>query len=404
MDHEPVSRSVAVERLLELRAAHEPAASDSVDLSRVAGRVLAEPVHAPADVPAHDRATMDGFAFSSGDDYPLTVVDEVFPEDEPPSIGRGEAVAVATGAPLPATADAVLMREHATVEDGRLSGPSLSPGTHVSPAGTTATAGERLFAAGQRLAPRHATLLRDVGVETVTVHRPFDVGVLASGTEICEGRQPDRDSEMLCNLVRGWSHEPTVREPVPDDETVVREAIADTAENYDVVVTTGGTSVGRADHVVRALGEHDIHVCGVDVRPGRPVTVATVEGTPVFALPGKPIAAHTAATLLLRPFLTGRARLPTVTADITSRITLPEDDTEFAIPVALDDDSDDDAAVSRATPLGHADSSLCVYGERFAPGRVASNTRVSLADGLHLTRDAVDEGDRVAVVPYEVIE
>jgi len=407
MADEPVSRSVAVERLLELRARHEPVAADSVALSRVGGRVLAESVRAPADVPAHDRATMDGFAFASGDGYPLTVVDEVFPEDEPPSIDRGEAVAVATGAPLPAAADAVLMREHATVEDGRLSGPSLSPGTHVSPAGTTATAGERLFTAGQRLAPRHATLLRDVGVETVTVHRRFDVGILASGTEICEGRQPDRDSEMLCNLVRGWGHEPTVREPVPDDETVVREAVEDAVENYDVVVTTGGTSVGRADHVVRALREHDVHFRGVDVRPGRPVTVATVEGTPVFALPGKPVAAHTAATLLLRPFLTGRSRLPTITADITSRVTLPEDDTEFAIPVTFDevtDDSDDDAAGSRATPLGHADSSLRIYDERFAPGRVASNTRISLADGLLVTREAVDEGNRVAVVPYEVVE
>lgn len=398
-----VSRTVAVERLLELRDAttgpsteHGELATERVDLDRAAGRVLAGPVESPADVPRYDRSTMDGYAFAADDGYPLTVVAEVFPEDDPPEIGRGEAVAVATGAPLPPRADAVLMREEATVEDERLTGPPRDPGTNVHAAGTTAAAGERLFEVGDRFAPRHAALLRDVGVGTVTVRRPLHVAVLATGTEIAEGRQPDRDSETLCNLLRRWGATPELLEPVPDEEAVVREAIESAATRFDAVVTTGGTSVGRADHVVGVLLEGDVLFCGVSLRPGRPVTVATVDGTPVLALPGKPVAAHTAATLVCRAFFTGETALPTVTADSTVRLAVPDDDVTFAVPVTLGDGT--------ATPLGHADSALSLYGERFAPGRVASSTRMALADGLVLTEAGFDAGERVEVVPYEVIE
>ena len=395
-DHEPVARSVAVERLLGLRESLGAGSGERVDLARVAGRVLAEPVDAPGDVPRHDRATMDGYAFAADGEYPLELVGEVFPEDDPPGIERGEAVEVATGAPLPASADAVLMREEATVEDGALSGPSLDPGTNVYPAGATAAAGERLFEAGRTLAPRHAALLRDVGVGSVTVRRPLEVAVVATGTEIHEGRQPDRDSEMLCNLLRRWGHAPAVEEPVPDDAAAVREAIATGASENDAVVTTGGTSVGHADHVVGTLLEHEVLFRGVALRPGRPVTVASVDGTPVFALPGKPVAAHTAATLVCRSFFAGEHRLPTLDARAASRLTVPDQEVEFAVPVTLDG--------SEATPLGHADSALALYGERFAPGRVSSSTRVTLADGLVLTEEGFDAGERVPVVPYGVVE
>jgi molybdopterin molybdotransferase len=395
-EREEVSRSDAVGRLLDLRDATATPPSERVDLVRAAGGVLAEPVDAPADVPRYDRATMDGYAFAADEAFPLRVVDEVFPEDEPPEIGPGAAVAVATGAALPPAADAVLMREAATVEDGRLSGRPLDPGTNVYPAGATAGAGERLFDAGRTLAPRHAALLRDVGVGTVAVHRPATVAVVATGTEIHEGRQPDRDSETLCNLLRRWGHDPVLEEPVPDEAAVVRETIETAADEYDAVVTTGGTSVGSADHVVSVLGEHDVRFRGVALRPGRPVTVAAVDGTPVCALPGKPVAAHTAATLVCRPLFTGENRLPTVDAETAVGLAVPEDDVEFAVPVTLDDEG--------ATPLGHADSTFPLYGERFAPGRVSSSTRITLADGVVLTERGFDAGERVAVVPYEVVE
>ncbi|MDS0296267.1 molybdopterin molybdotransferase MoeA [Halogeometricum luteum] len=414
-DAEPIRRAAAVERLLELRAARPDAPTERVELAAAAGRTLAEPVVAGRDVPERDRATMDGFALAADDDYPLTVVGEVFPEDDAPTIRRGEAVEIATGAPLPPEADAVLMREDATVGDGRLSGPSLASGTNVYPAGATAAAGERLLSAGETVDPRHAALLRDVGADAVTAERRLSVGVLATGTEIREGRQPDRDSEMLANLVRRWGHRAAILDAVPDEEAAVREGIEAAAADHDAVLTTGGTSVGHADHVVGVLAEHETLFRGVALRPGRPVAAATVRGTPVFALPGKPMAAHAAATLVLRPYFVGRDRLPTVEATCAARVTLPggENEYEYAIPVTLEDGSGPAVGPGAgseltdpptATPLGHAASSFPLYGERFAPGRVASSTRIALADGVVLTRAAVEKGERVAVVPYGVVE
>jgi len=400
MDDDTVGRAAAVERLRDLPWPDGPV--ERVRLARAAGGVLARPAEAPADVPATDRATMDGYAFAAADGFPLSVVGEVYPEDDPPALEEGEAVAVATGAPVPAAADTVLVREEATVTDGDLSGVDQQPGTNVYPAGATAAAGEVLLAAGERVAPRHAALLRDAGVDDLAVRARLDVGLVPTGTEIHEGRQPDRDSEMLANLLRGWEHRPTIDDALPDDAGAVRAGVEAGVERHDVLVTTGGTSVGSADHVVSALREHDVLFRGVTLRPGRPVTVAAVDGTPVFALPGKPIAAHTAAALVARGFFAGTARLPTVPAAAAADLAVPDQDVEFAVPVSLEEDETGDGP--RATPLGHAASSFDLYGERFAPGRVASSTRISLADGVVLTREGFTAGERVGVVPYEAVE
>jgi molybdopterin molybdotransferase len=391
-----VARATASARF---RDRHEIRATEAVSVERsaIAGRTVASAVTAPADVPSSDFATMDGFAFRSDDDYPLDIVDGVAPADDAPVIRAGEAVRIATGAPLPDRADAVLSRENATVTEGRLSGPPLESGTNRFPAGGTAVAGEELFAPGARLAPRHAALLADVGVERVTVFRPLSVGVLATGTEIHTGQQPDRDSEMLMNLVRKWGHDPTRLESVPDDPERVPTAIEAAAADHDAVFTSGGTSVGAGDYVGRTLADHDLLFSGVGLRPGRPLTAAVVDDTLVCAFPGKPLAAHTAATLVVRPAFTGSGGpLPTVRADPTRRVELPDAPFEYAIPVTLED--------GRAKPLGGPDSPKAVYGERFAPGRVASSTRLTLADGVAVTTDPLVPGRPVDVVPHEVVE
>ncbi len=391
-----VARTDAIERLLARRtAALDALPAESVPLDALAGRTLAADVRAPRDVPLHDYATMDGFAVATDDESPA-VVGEVFPEDEPPKLADGEAARIATGAPLPTRADAVLKREDATVTDGRLSGPPLVPGTNVSPRGGTAKAGEVLFDAGTRLAPRHAALLRDVGIESVAVHERFSVAIVATGTEIHEGRQPDRDSEFLAGLLGGWGHEPTIHESVPDDPETVREAIESAAATHDAVLTTGGTSVGSADHVATVLGDHDPLFESVHLRPGRPMMAAVVDGTLAVGLPGKPLAAHTAAVLVARPFFTGEQRLPSVTMELTHHVEISDDDREYAVPVVFDDGT--------AVPLGHAGSALAIYNEQFAPGLVAANTRVTTADGIVLAERSLAAGEVVETVPYRVLE
>jgi len=391
------SRTTAVERALALRAALSPGA-ERVGTDAIAGRVLAEPVDAPEARPPTDRATMDGFAVPAGAEEPLEVVGEVAPEDDPAPVGAGQAVRIATGAPLPEGTDAVLKREDADADGDRLLGPPADPGQHVYRRGTNVAAAERLFDAGERLAPRDAALLADLGIESVTVHGRLSVATLATGTEIHEGRQPDRDTAMALGLARAWGHDATDGGTVPDDYDRVCGRVAALAADHDVLLTSGGTSVGRADHVTRALAELGEVVCpGVAVRPGRPATLARLPDCTVLALPGKPVAAHTAAVVLGRPLLTGETAHPTRPATMAVDLTVPErPGMEYAVPVLLSE--------GRATPMGHRDSPLALYGERFRPGRLASATRATRADGLVFTSAALAAGDDVSVVPYEVLE
>ncbi|MFC3476799.1 molybdopterin molybdotransferase MoeA [Halobacterium litoreum] len=401
-DHgDMLSRTAAVERVL----AHRETAlgrvdTETVGLDAMSGRVLASSVTADADQPPYSYATMDGFAFDASAAYPYEVVDrELFPEDDPGELDAGEAVRIATGAPLPEGANAVLKVEEATVEGGELTGTELTPGTYVYERGSNVEAGEELFAAGERVSPKDAILLRDLGVEEPEVLARFSVGVLATGTEIHEGRISDLDSPMLAGLFESWGHDATYEGTVPDDYDTVEGRIAELADEHDVVVTTGGTSVGKKDYVIRALdelGEVDFHRAAV--RPGKPIAFADLpdHDATAIAVPGKPLGAHTITTLVARPFFTGRTDLPTVPATFTHDVGLGPEGFEYAIPVTLDGDE--------ATPLGHVDSPLAVYEDTFDPSVLSSSTRATRADGFVLTESALSAGESVRVVRYESVE
>ncbi len=373
--------------------------TESVSLDRIVGRTLAEPIVAPVSIPEHSHATMDGYAFDATEGYPYELTDETFPEDEPPSIGSGEAVRIFTGAPLPPSANAVLKQEEATVEDGSLTGAAIEPGTYVYERGSNVESGERLFEAGERLGSQDALLLGDLGIETVPVRRRLSVGLLATGTEIHEGITKDLDSPMLSGLVRAWGGNPSYEGTVPDDYDRVRDRITELATEHDVVMTTGGTSVGDKDYVVRALSDlGEILFHRVRLRPGKPIAVAKLDkyDAVVFAIPGKPIGAHAVTAFVAGPFFTGREALPTIDAKATHDIDIPKPGFLYAIPVSVSD--------GEAKPIGHADSSLSVYEETFNPSVLSSSTRATRSDGYLLTESAITAGDRAEIVPYSALE
>ena len=398
----PLDPRAAADRMLALRerALADQGAERVAPGAGVAGRVLAEPVVAPADLPPHDVATMDGYAFAPEDGYPLHVRDDQsFPEDDPGALDAGEAVRIATGAFLPERASAVLKVEEATVESGELRGPTIEAGTDVYQQGSNVSAGETVVEAGERLAPRDAILLADLGVEPL-VRAPFTVGVLGTGSELHAGEEPDRDSPMLRELLASWGHDPTYEGTVPDEEERVREAVSDLADTYDVVVTSGGTSVGTKDYVERTFGSlGDIAFRGLAVRPGGPVVVADLEGAIGIGVPGKPIGAHTVALLALRPFFAGETALPTVPATMACDLPVPDREGGFVVPVTLAEGTEG----TEATPLGHRDSALPLF-ERFDPNVLSSATRTTRADGFVLTDEALGEDQRVGVVLYESVE
>jgi molybdopterin molybdotransferase len=414
--------------------------TETVGLAAIGGRTLAEAIRATEDRPARDRATMDGFAFDATAEYPFEIVSEVFPEDDPPEIEASEAVEIATGAPLPRSANAVLKHEEATVEGGQLSGSAIDggairgdgidPGTHVYRQGHNVAADETLFEAGEGLSPKDAVLLRDLDVEDVPVYERLSAGVLATGTEIHEGHQADFDSAMLYGLLDSLGGEATYEGSVPDEKGGVETRIAELADQYDVVVTTGGTSVGEKDYTLRALadlGEVIFH--RVRLRPGRPIAVARLpdHDAVAFAIPGKPIAAHTVATLVMRPFFAdesenANARRPTIEATLARDVGIGEESFEYAVPVTLHDGGSEDSRGSEgseggsdsidgpgsdgitAMPLGHVDSPLPVYAERFDPSVLSSSTRATRAEGVFLTGSGVEQGERVSVIPYRALE
>ncbi|SEW29850.1 molybdopterin molybdotransferase MoeA [Natrinema salifodinae] len=398
-------RESASEQVLDLRYTFlSSLESESVSIDSISGRVIAEPIVAARDVPEHDFATMDGFAFDVTDAYPLTLGSrEVYPEDEPPSLQSGEAIRVATGAPIPEEANAVLKREDASIDDGVVRGPDIEPGTYTYERGSNISEGDVLFEFGDRLSAKDAILLSDLGHERIDVVERFSTGVLATGTEIHEGKSRDLDSPMLAGLVRSWGHEATYEGSVPNEYDRVKSAIDRLASEYDVVVTTGGTSVGHKDHVVRAVADlGSVLFHRVRIRPGKPIAVARLPDheAVVFAIPGKPIGAHTVASLVMRPFFTGDSKAPTVKATLERAVSLGPDGFEYAVPVTVTDENGD----RRAMPLGHVDSPLRIYEEQFDPSVLSSSTRASRADGIVITRASLAADERVDVVPYSAIE
>jgi molybdopterin molybdotransferase len=374
--------------------------STSVALDAVDGRRLAESVVASAPRPVHDYATMDGFAVAAADDGPLSIRERrVTPDDEPIEHDPGTATPVTTGAPLPRGADAVVPREDARVDGGVFRGPRPEAWSHVLRRGSHYDAGETVVDRDAVLSARDAAVLRDVGRERVVVEERLSVGVVATGDEVAAGVQPDRDSDAVAGLVRRWGGAATVEPPLPDDPAVLREELAGLAADHDVLVTSGGTSVGSADHTVGALADLGTVVQrGMALRPGRPVACVRLDGHDAVgvALPGKPVAAYVAALTVVAPLLGADRALPWRTATAAVDVALPDARLEYAIPVTVDDGT--------ATPVGSPASAVSLYGERYRPGRVAACPRVLRADGLAFRTDPVAAGERLRWTPFPALE
>lgn len=394
-----VSWAAAIEQIETLREELGP----TLDVERVkpgAGinhRTVAEEVVATADRPAYDRSMMDGYAVDATADYPMEVVTDVFPEDEQRSVPAKKAVRITTGGPLPETTNAVIRSEDADVQDGKLHGPDVELGEYTYRQGSNVTEGDRIYEQGDRLAARDAVLLDDLGFDDILVYRPLTVGVLATGTEIHEDPSMDRDSNMLVELFRSWGAKPTYEGAVRDDPQVVEDTIGDLEAAYDVIVTTGGTSRGVKDYVLKALeNQGEVRFHGVQFRPGKSLGIASLDSAAAFAIPGKPFAAYTITAFLLRPFFTGKSQLPTVQGVCPVDVGVPKPDFTYAIPATINDDE--------VIPLGHEASEMPIYGNVFKSSALSAVTRVARADGALLASKAISAGEQVTVVPYDSLE
>lgn len=297
-----------------LREIHK-LSSEEVSLLQSLGRVIDEDVHAPWNIPAADNSAMDGYAFSHA-----TLTGNVLkvigflPAGESRSVPvqPGEAIKIMTGAPIPPGCDTVV-----PVEDVREEGDTIRliggarAGDHVRRRGEDVREGDCVISSGSVLRPQEIGMLISLGRTTVPVIRRARVAILATGDELLEpgvppepGKLINSNSHSQASQVIDAGAEPVLIGIAPDNLEATREKIL-TGLQADILITTGGVSVGARDFVkdaILALGG-EVRFWKVNMKPGKPVAFAVVDSKPVLALPGNPVAAMVAFEMFVRPAL-----------------------------------------------------------------------------------------------------
>jgi molybdopterin molybdotransferase len=301
-----------------------PVGTEIVALVETPGRILAEDVVSDIDLPDFSRATMDGYAVcgastfgaSEGNPAYLTVKGAIpmgVAPNEP--IGPGQAVRISTGGMLPPGADSIVMIEHteaideATIEVYR----SVAPGQYVVEIGEDIKKGEVMLTRGRRIRPQETGLLAALGKSSVQVYQKPRVGIISTGDEIVAvdtvpdtGQVRDVNTFTLAGLIRETGAQPLIFGIVRDDYQALFQVCSLALEQSDMVLISGGSSVGTRDftiEVLSAMPEAGIRVHGISISPGKPTILASVQGKPFWGLPGHVVSAMIVFARIVRPFL-----------------------------------------------------------------------------------------------------
>lgn len=307
----------ALERLLGLADAAPIGDVERVALADAHGRVLAEPLVASLDLPPWPNSAMDGYALRAADwtGEPLTVTQRIFAGQAPQPLQAGTCARIFTGAPVPQGADAVEMQENAHVlEDGRVRfGEPLREGQNIRPQGQETRAGETVLEAGTRLNAIKLGLCATLGVAQLNVIRRARVAVLSTGDELIEPGQPlgpgqiyNSNRTLLCQWLQQVGCEVIDGGILPDNLQLTRERLGG-FDRVDLILSTGGVSVGEADFLGHALREEgELALWKLAIKPGKPLTFGHFQGVPVIGLPGNPASTLVTFALLARPYLLRR--------------------------------------------------------------------------------------------------
>ncbi|WP_298444152.1 gephyrin-like molybdotransferase Glp [Gordonia sp. (in: high G+C Gram-positive bacteria)] len=294
--------------------------TETIPVSSALRRVTARDVNAPYALPLFDNSAMDGFAVRAAEittGRPLPVSGRIFAGDTSrPQLKPGSAMAIMTGAPLPDGADAVIPVEQSAEADGQVTFRAApTAGDFVRASGTDVGAGDRVVPAGTRLGPRHLGALAASGVRTVTVWRRPAVAVISTGSELIRpGTEPvggqvfESNSLVLQSLATEHGGQVVFVASAGDDgdfPTVLTAACLDA----DLVLTSGGISMGEREPVRQTLGGHG-WFGPTAMQPGGPQGLATWEGVPVICFPGNPVSVLVSFEVLLRDILRDLAGLP----------------------------------------------------------------------------------------------
>lgn len=293
---------------------------ERVPFEEAEGRVLAEDIRSKTDVPPFDRAAMDGFAvraedtFGADENDPIELKEVGSVEvgvESGIDIGEGEAAKIATGAPLPRGANAVVMVEETRRDNSNIEVLApVSPGKNVSSRGEDVRAGQTVLEAGRRLGPSDIGMLVSTDNLEIEVRCRPKVGISATGGELREagedigvGEIVESNTYSLMPAIRNIGCSPSRLGILPDDLGRIKESLS-RASDFDMLIFTGGSSVGEKDYLPEAISETgELVFHGVAMRPGAPIAFGIVHETPVFSLPGFPVAALIAFEMVIKPAL-----------------------------------------------------------------------------------------------------
>ncbi|WP_206079468.1 molybdopterin biosynthesis protein [Polyangium spumosum] len=387
-----------------------PVGAEVVPLDAALGRLLAEDVASPVDVPGFDRSNVDGYAVRAADTFGATEHEPRRLRRLPDVVAMGRipeatvepntALAIPTGGAVPRGADAIVMVEHTQLDgDDVLITKAAIPGRSITYAGTDVAQGEVVLRAKERLTSRETGVLAAIGLDHVAVLARPRVAILSTGDEIVPPGQPlppgavyDSNARILADAVREAGGEPFLAGIVPDDEAAVRGALVRALAEAHVVLLSGGTSKGPGDLNTRVLAEAleppGIVVHGVALKPGKPLCLASSAGKPVVVLPGFPTSAiftfHEFVAPVVRA-LAGRSERAddTLAARLPFRVTSEHGRTEYVLVRLV---SDEHGALV-AYPIGKGSGSVTTFSQ---------------ADGFFIIDERVemlDAGDVVAIHP-----
>ncbi|MCG5500777.1 molybdopterin molybdotransferase MoeA [Ectothiorhodospira lacustris] len=317
-DHDPDALSLEQARAQALTQVGPVQGRECLMLRLALGRVLADPVIAPGPVPAHDNAAMDGYALA-GADLPrqgtadLEIIGTAW-AGRPflQSIRQGQCVRIMTGAMIPSGCDTVIMQEHVEVQGRRVHVTTgHRPGENIRPAGEDIRAGQNVLEAGTLITPARLGLLASLGRVEVSVYRRLRVALFSTGDELTALGRPlaaggiyDSNRHTLFGMLARLGVELIDMGVVRDEPRHLREAFEEGARCADVLITTGGVSVGEADFVRELLGELGrISFWKVAIKPGRPMAFGHLGQTVFMGLPGNPVSAAVTFYQIVQPAL-----------------------------------------------------------------------------------------------------
>jgi len=368
---------------------------EDVAIDRALGRVLAENVASPIEVPPFDSSGMDGYALIAGPGSELEVIDEAragHPASE--AVRAGTAVRISTGAPLPEGADAVVPVERTAAVKRGVRVPATEAGANIRRAAEDIGSGEVVLRAGTVLGPAELGVAASVGRASLRCALRPRVAVLATGDELTPPGEPlaagaiyGSNGFALSAQAERAGAALTRRATVPDAPDATREAIREALEEADVVIVSGGVSVGPHDHVKDALRDLGVEerFWGVRLRPGKPTWFGARDGTLAFGLPGNPVSAMVTFQLFARPAL---AALQGASPDA------PRTTAVLAHPLTRNERREEAVRVR----LRHSDEGLVAE----STGQQGSHMLTSMlgADGLALIQPgdgSLEAGERVEV-------